>query len=91
MSGGRPSRSHPAEGDHPPCKSNARKDGETAECARSTSEGLGLDGGGIAAPKQEEEEISLSGWHLIRAGDGSLQGETTGSVLDNSPRKGVQE
>ena len=58
MSGGRPSGPQTAVGDHPSCTSKARKDGETAGCARSHSEGLGLDGGGVADPNKKEERKS---------------------------------
>lgn len=58
MSGGRPSGPQTAVGDHPSCTSKARKDGETAGCARSHSEGLGLDGGGVADPNKKEKRKS---------------------------------
>jgi len=65
MSGGRPSGPQTAVGDHPSCTSNVRTDGETAGCARSRSEGLGLDGGGVADPNKKKKEVSQSGWDQV--------------------------
>jgi len=62
MSGGRPSRPQTAEGDHPSCTNEVRKDGETGGCARSASERLGLDGGWGRRPLFEKgKRFSPSG------------------------------
>ncbi len=67
MSGGRPSRPWPAEGDHPFCTNKVRKDGETAGYARSTCGGLGLDGGRGRRPHKKEKQSAL-GWPNPRKG-----------------------
>lgn len=89
MSGGRPSGPQTAVGDHPSCTSNARKDGETAGCARSSSEGLGLDGEGVADPQKRKKNYQPQRAGIrSRARDGSRMAETTGSVYDSPARKG---
>jgi hypothetical protein len=62
MSGGRPSRPQTAEGDHPSCTNEERKDGETAGCARSQqTKGLVLTEDGAADPKKKKKKVSPSG------------------------------
>ena len=72
MSGGRPSGPQTAEGDHPSCTSEARKDGETAGCARTPDlirgKGLVLTEDGAAGPKQERKASALQGWPKTRKG-----------------------
>ena len=41
-------------GDHPSCTNAVRKDGETADSARSVCEGLGLDGEGAQPPQKKK-------------------------------------
>ena len=93
MSGGRPSGPQTAVGDHPSCTSEARKDGETAGCARTPDlirgKGLVLTAKGVADPKKERES------QPARAGIRSAQGveaewprpPKVGSVHD-SPTRG---
>lgn len=84
MSGGRPSGPQTAVGDHPSCTSKARKDGETAGCARSHSEGLVLDGGrGRRPPKKKKNIQPQRAGIRSRARDGSRMAEMTGSVHDS--------
>lgn len=84
MSGGRPSGPQTAVGDHPSCTSKARKDGETAGSARSSSEGLGLDGEGVADPNKRKKNCQPQRAGIkSRARNGSRMAEATGSVHDS--------
>jgi len=67
--GGDRHRPQAAVGDHPSCTSEARKDGETADCARSSCEGLGLDGEGGRRPQNKKRE-SQPTWAGIRSAQG---------------------
>ncbi len=99
MSGGRPSGPQTAVGDHPSCtsdlsaeasaKAEARKDGETAGCARTPDlirgKGLVLTEDGAAGPKQRKE-VSPPGLAPDHAKDGSRMAETaTGGLGSRQP------
>ena len=83
MSGGRPSRPQTAEGDHPSCTNEVRKDGETAGCARNASAGLGLDGGWGHRPLKQKQKSQPEGWHSFSRKGSKPDGRDGFSRLDS--------